>query len=331
MSSKTVLVIGGAGFIGSYIAKKLLKKGCKVIVYDAYIQYFSPLENRNYQAFAGERLRDMHGDIEFVRGDVRDKYFLKSVIEKYKPSHIILLAGLPIADIGDKNPEEAISSIIQGAVNVLDSIKGASFIERFVYTSSSMVYGDFEYAPADEEHPKRPKGMYGAARLSGEILTESYGRRYGIPYTIIRPSAVYGPGDVNKRVTQIFLENAFEGKPITLHNGGQSKLDFSFAEDVAEGFVLATFSPKALNQTFNITRGEGRSLKELADIIKRLSKKKVVIKSAPADVHRPERGALSIEKAKKLLGYKPKYSLEEGMKKYYEFVKRYYEPQKKGR
>jgi nucleoside-diphosphate-sugar epimerase len=192
MESKKVLVIGGAGFIGSYVVKKLLSLGHSVVVYDAYIQYFDPVENRNYQSFTQERHNGITG-VEFIRGDTRDTSFLQRVIAKHRPSHIMHLATLPMANIGDENPEEAISSIVEGTVNVLDAIRDVDYVERFVYISSSMVYGDFEYAPADEDHPKKPKGIYGGAKLAGEILTEAYGRRYSIPYTIIRPSAVYGP------------------------------------------------------------------------------------------------------------------------------------------
>ena len=150
-----------------------------------------------------------------------------------------------------------------------------------------------------------------------------FSKQYGIKYTIIRPSAVYGPTDVNRRVTQIFIENALKGKPLVLHNGGTSKLDFSYVEDVAEGFVLALKSSKAENETFNITMGEGRSLKELANIIKsNIPLAKIEYKEAPKEEKRPERGALDIAKARKLLGYTPKYSLEEGMKKYIDFVKK---------
>ena len=320
-----VLLTGGAGFIGSYIAKKLIDQDKTVFVYDSFIRYFNPISYPHYQQYIQYRFKGYEKRIIFIRGDTRDKYYLRSIISRYKPSFIIHLAALPIADIGDKNPEEAISSIIQGTVNILDIIKDLKFIKRFVYTSSSMVYGDFEYTPADEDHPKRPKGIYGGAKLAGEIITESYGRRYSIPYTIIRPSAVYGPGDTNRRVTQIFLENALSGKPIELYNGGESKLDFSFVEDVAEGFILATFNRKGENQIFNITRGEGRKIKELAEIIKKLVNRPLKIKITPPELYRPERGALSIKKAKKLLNYKPKYSLEEGMRVYYNFLKKFYE------
>jgi UDP-glucose 4-epimerase len=320
-----VFVTGGAGFIGSYIAKQLLEQGDEVVVYDAFIQYSNPLENINYQRYLQSRFKGFHNQITFLRGDTRDKHFLREKLLEYKPTHIIHLAALPISDLGDQNPEEAIQSIIQGAVNVLDSIKDMEGIKRFVYASSSMVYGDFEYAPADEEHPKRPKGIYGGAKLAGEILTESYGRRYGIPYAIVRPSAVYGPGDVNRRVSQIFLENALQGKILKLHNGGQSKLDFSWVEDTARGFILVALHPNGENQIFNITRGEGRSLKELADIVSSVCDRKVTIEMAPADIHRPERGALDIQKARDLLGYNPTHSLEEGMKKFYDFTKPFYE------
>ncbi len=323
-SKNKIFITGGAGFIGSYIANNLIERGDDVIIYDAFIQYSNPLVNANYQQYFQHRFQGIRDKITFIRGDTRDKRFLQDSIQTHKPTHVMHLAALPIADLGDKNPEEATGSIIQGTVNILDSIKDLDYIKRFVYTSSSMVYGDFERDPADEEHPKKPKGIYGGTKLAGEIITESYGRRYDIPYTIIRPSAVYGPGDVNRRVTQIFLENALAGKPIKLHNGGTSKLDFSFVEDTAEGFVLAAFNSKAENETFNITYGEGKQLKELAEIVKSTSDKPVKIEKAPADVYRPERGALDINKAKEVLGYKPKHSLEKGMQKYHDFLKKFY-------
>jgi nucleoside-diphosphate-sugar epimerase len=322
--SKTVLVTGGAGFIGSHIARQLIEQGHTVVVYDAFIQYLNPLENSFYQRYLQNRFNGFKEQVTFVRGDTRDKQFLKEAIDEYRPTHILHLAALPIADLGDKNPEEANSSVVQGAINVLDNIKDRDHVERFVYTSSSMIYGDFQYDPADELHPKQPKGVYGGAKLAGEIMTESYGRRYDIPYTIIRPSAVYGPGDVNRRVTQIFIENALRGKPIKLHNGGVSKLDFSFVEDVADGFVRAAFSPEAVGETFNITRGEGRQLKELADTVESLVDRPVEIEETSADVYRPERGSLDITKAKDKLGFEPKHSLEDGMRKYYEFLKPIY-------
>jgi nucleoside-diphosphate-sugar epimerase len=316
----TVLITGGAGFIGSYIARELLAKGEEVVLYDAFIQYVSPLENQ-YCTHLKERFKGIEDKITIIRGDIRNKNELRRTILKYKPECIIHLAALPLADLADTHSEEALESILHGTVNLLDILRDARFVKRFVYASSSMIYGDFLFHPADEEHPKNPKDIYGGTKLAGEILVQSYGRRYEIEYVIVRPSAVYGPTDVNRRVSQIFVENALRGEKLVLHNGGYSRLDFTYVKDLAQGFVLATYKPEAKNEVFNITRGEGRSLREYAQILQDLLPGVTIIEQ-PATVFRPERGALDITKARKLLGYEPQYSLEEGLREYVEYFKK---------
>jgi len=189
-------------------------------------------------------------------------------------------------------------------------------VERFVYISSSMIYGDFQEIPAPEDHPKRPKDIYGGTKYAGEIMTETYSRRYGIPYSIVRPSAVYGPYDINRRVSQIFVENALLGKPITLFGGGHQNLDFTFVEDTARGIIQVMFSEKGPGNAFNITYGRGYSLREFADILKTHIPELEIKVVEEEDVFRPKRGALSIEKARKLVGYDPQVSLEEGIQRY---------------
>ena len=166
----------------------------------------------------------------------------------HRPQRIIHLAALPIADLSHTHSDEAIRSILHGTVNVLETLRDADFVERFIYTSSSMVYGDFQFYSANEEHPKNPKDIYGGTKLAGEILTQSFSRRFGIEYTIIRPSAVYGPTDVNRRVSGIFIENARRGEELVLHGGGGAKLDFTYVKDTAHGFVLATLAEEARNE-----------------------------------------------------------------------------------
>ena len=203
----TVFITGGAGFIGSYVCHKLLAMGHEVVVYDAFIHYVSPLKSvlKDYTKL---RFKGIEHEIDFRRGDTRDKAHLRRVILDTRPDHILHLAALPIADLSNKHSEEALTSILEGAVNVLEVIRDVDFVNRFVYISSSMIYGDFDEIPAPEDHPKRPKDIYGGTKYAGEIMTETYSRRYGIPYSIVRPSAVYGPYDVNRRVSQIFVENA---------------------------------------------------------------------------------------------------------------------------
>ena len=318
----TVLITGGTGFIGSYVTKILLEKGYDVVLYDANLNFIEPEKSR-YHDYLRYRLKQLE-KAKIVNGDIRHKDTLLKTMKEHKPESVIHLAALPISIISNKRPEDAMTINLNGTVNVLESIRDSNFVKRFVFASSSMVYGNFQSESADENHPTTPIDVYGGTKLSGEILTKVFAKQYGSEYTIIRPSAVYGPSDANRWVTQIFVENALAGKPLVLHNGGLSKLDFSYVEDVAQGFVLALESEKARNETFNITRGEGRSLKELAEILKSLLPGLEITEEAvPKDEKRPERGGLDITKARKLLNYNPRYALEEGMEKYVEFIRNF--------
>ena len=313
-----ILLIGGAGFIGSYIAKELLKQGDEVIIHDAFLNYINPLQS-NYETFLKLRLRDIKDKVNIIRGDIRHKGRFLKILRENNPEIVVLLAALPIATASNIYSEDAMSINLNGTVNVLESIREIPSIKRFIYASSSMVYGDFKYSPADENHPTNPIDVYGGTKLAGEILTKAFGKKFNIPYTIIRPSAVYGPTDVNRRVTQIFIENALKNKPLILEDGGNSKLDFTYIEDVIDGFILALKSEKAVNETFNITRGNERSIKEFAQIIQKHIPVETIVK--PAKEIRPERGTLSIEKARKLLNYNPKYDIEQGVPEYIKFFK----------
>ncbi len=315
------MLIGGAGFIGSNIAKELIQLGDQVIIYDNFINYLSPFSN-NYEQTLKMRFEGLLKDVTLVRGDVRHKIHILKAMREHKPNKIIHLAAIPDTQISNNFPEDSISINLNGTVNVLEVMRDIGWIEKFIFTSSSCVYGDFQYHPADEKHPLNPIDVYGGGKLAGEILTKSYAQRYKMPFTIIRPSAVYGPGDSHRRVIRIFIENAFQGKTLMLDNGGSSMLDFSFVEDVAHGFVLALNSRKADNETFNITCGQGRSLKELAEIIKvHIPNLKTDVQALKENERMPERGGLDITKANKLLGYKPKVQLEEGVKRYIEWYK----------
>ena len=319
-SFPTALITGGSGFIGSNICAKLLEKNYQPVVFDAFIQYISPFES-TYQKHLAFRFKNTKERVIFERGDTRDKGDVRRVILKHRPEIIIHLAALPIADLSFTHTEETVQSIINGTVNILEVIRELDFIKRFVYASSSMVYGDFLKIPAPEDHPKAPKDIYGGTKLAGEILTETYGRRFGIEYTIIRPSAVYGPTDVNRRVIQVFIENALQGKKLVIRGDKSNLIDFTYVEDCANGFVLAALSENAVNQAFNITRGQGRNLIEVADNLKAYFPE-VEIEHQPMDKNRPLRGALSIQKAQDLLNYQPQISLEEGIIKYCEFYKK---------
>jgi UDP-glucose 4-epimerase len=315
-----VFVTGGAGFIGSYLTMDLVDRGHEVVIFDSFVNYIPPSKNTYYEYVSKRREWLNEREVEIVRGDTRNKSEVYRAIEEKQPDSVVHLAALPIADLCNEHSEEAVSTILDGTINVLEAIRDVSSVERFVYASSSMIYGDFHYRPADEAHPKNPKGVYGGTKHAGETVTRSFSNQYGIDHVIVRPSAVYGPTDANRRVTQIFLERALQGEVLELHGGGTQKLDFTFVEDTAQGFALAATHKNAINNTFNITRGEGRSIKELAEVLD-LYLDGVETRETEPRMARPERGALDISKAQEELGYEPQYALEDGMEQYVEFVK----------
>ena len=183
---------------------------------------------------------------------------------------------------------------------------------RLVFASSSMVYGDFLTPKVDEEHPKNPKDIYGAFKLAGEIVVRAYARNYDIDTVMVRPSAVYGPLDANNRVIQKFVKAALAGKSLTVDGDGSMKMDFTFVEDCADGIVACALHPAARGEVFNVTRGEARSLADLVTILQQHFPD-LKIERRPKPDYVPLRGTLDIGKARRLVGFEPKVTLEEGV------------------
>ncbi|MFB3902802.1 MAG: NAD-dependent epimerase/dehydratase family protein [Acidobacteriota bacterium] len=314
-----ILITGGAGLIGSHTTRTLLDRGHEVIVFDCFHQYVYPvqatfLENMRY------RFEVLLKGARVVRGLTGSKDDMRRQIQDVKPDYVIHLAALPLANIAVRNSDEAFQAIVQGTVNLLEILRDLGGLETFVYVSSSMVYGDFDQVPMPEDGRKEPKEIYGGMKLSGEILTSVFSKRYDIPHVIVRPSAVYGPTDNNRRVVQVFLENAIKGLPLKVGNPNTC-LDFSYVEDVADGIALATVSEKSTNQVFNITRGEGRTLNDLLCILEKVFPGLNVEIETGDEAFRPIRGALDVSKARQLLGYDPRVSLEEGVDRYLKFMR----------
>jgi UDP-glucose 4-epimerase len=321
MAIKKVFITGGCGFVGSYISRLLLSKGYQVLAFDAFLNYISPFIS-NYQHFLKERMKGLldQKNLRIERGDIRVQKRIQQLMTEWEPDAVIHLAALPSAKESTMYPTEALQTNVDGTLSVLEGVKACGTVKRFVFTSSSFVYGHFQRPIADEEHPTQPIDVYGGTKLTGEILTKSYANAHGFEFVIVRPSAVYGFGDANRRVTQILIENAITGKPLVLHGGGHSKIDFTYCTDVADGFVRCLEVPAAANQIFNVTRGNARSVREFAvEVQKHFPKAK--LEERPTDTTRPERGTLSIEKARKVLGYDPKVDIEQGIAEYVKLLK----------
>jgi nucleoside-diphosphate-sugar epimerase len=316
---KKILLVGGAGFIGSYITKQLVEKGMTPVIFDSFLQYLPSLVlDDNKLNSLKHRFHGISDKVTVIRGNAANYGEIRKVLEQHNPDCVIHLAGVPLANLSNIYIEEALDGI-KATGNIIQAIHDLNLNTRFVYTSSSTIYGDFKYDPADEEHPKNPRGVYAGVKLAGEFVTSSFCKQFKIPFVIVRPQAVYGPTDINRRVIQIFIEDAMAGKEIIVKDP-TSAIDFTYAEDTANGFVLAATKKEAENQIFNISFGKGRTLGELSEIIKKHFPD-VKIQIGDADPALPRRGGLDVSKAKKLLGYEPNYPLEKGVEAYIKYYK----------
>jgi UDP-glucose 4-epimerase len=204
----------------------------------------------------------------------------------------------------------------EGLLNLLESAKNHQ-VCKFVYISSSMVYGDFDN-DVTEDAVCCPQGQYGIMKLAGEWLVKDYARRTGMSYMIIRPSAVYGPLDVEDRVISKFILTAMRGGVIKV-NGANETLDFTYVDDAADGIVAATLS-KHINKTYNITKSHSKTLLEAAKLaVKIVGQGTIEVRDKDADF--PSRGALNINAARQDLGFDPKVDIDEGFQIYYEWLK----------
>tara|TARA_B100000123_G_C25691308_1_gene410934 strand:+ start:51 stop:1028 length:978 start_codon:yes stop_codon:yes gene_type:complete len=313
----TALVTGGLGFVGSYIAKDLIDNKIvdKVICLDSFVNYVN-VTDKNFLDYRKTRLEDFSNEIIVERGDAKFYGVISNLIEKYRPKYIFHLASLPLAKIDNLNVEEAFESSVTATSNIIQicsSIKGYK-PERFIYTSSSMVYGNFQENEVTEESKCNPIEIYGSAKLSGEIATKGLCNYFKIPWTIVRPSAVFGPTDMNNRISQLIIDKALQKETINIY-GKDEKLDFTYVKNLSLGFVSVATHKNGINQIFNITNGKAHTLVQFLEEVKRyIPDVNYVIKER--DESRPIRGTLSNEKIHNLINFKPPFTFEEGVREY---------------
>ena len=190
-----------------------------------------------------------------------------------------------------------------------------------------MVYGNFKKPEVTENDICEPLGIYAALKYSAEKIIKAYNQTFDLPYTILRPSALYGERCISRRVGQIFIENAIRGQKISINGDGEEKLDFTYIKDLLQGISLAIENKNSVNQTFNITYGSARKISDLIEILKNHFNE-INIEKKPRDKFMPERGTLDIDKAKNLLGYKPGYSIDNGYNEYIEWYKDFFHKSK---
>jgi nucleoside-diphosphate-sugar epimerase len=328
LTGRRIAIIGGAGFIGHHLALALKAKGAHVEVVDSLqvnnILAFASVKvdtpNRDlYMRMLNQRLDLLHqAEIPVHVQDARDYHVLTKILQMIQPQVIVHLAAVSHAGQSNKDPYSTFDHSLRTLENALDFARDG--VEQFVFLSSSMVYGNFLTEVVDEEHPLNPIGIYGALKLAGERIAIAYQQVFDLPYTIVRPSALYGPRCVSRRVGQIFIEAALGRKKIRIDGDGSERLDFTYIADLVDGICLTIERPEARNEIFNLTYGQARRVTDLVDIVKRHFPQ-VEVESIERDRLMPFRGTLSVAKATRLLGYQPKYPIDTGFEKYIEWYK----------
>ena len=308
------LVTGGAGFIGHNVVRILESQGHECVVIDTCTDYgFIPKEELIY--LVDNRLKRIKSRIRSI--DIREGQFVDTIFKTYEPEVVIHMASFPRQKVVEQNPVLASDVMSNGLINLLEKSKKYA-VKKFVYISSSMVYGNFE-ADVDETAQCNPIGQYGIMKFMGEKLVEDYSRRGCFDHVIIRPSAVYGEWDVEDRVVSKFMTKAMRGETLKV-NGPDEVLDFTYVEDTAIGIVLAATKESANGNIYNITRSEQRqwNLKDAAELAIKIADKGS-LEVAPRDLSFPKRGRLDISRAVRELGYTPQVNVEQGFQRYYDW------------
>jgi nucleoside-diphosphate-sugar epimerase len=310
-----ILVTGGMGLIGHNVVNKLQGKGHDVNIVDNCTNYgIIPEDELEY--LMSERNKKISPDTIVFMENIADAEAMDKVFKETLPEVVIHMASFPRQKVVNANPANGAKVMMEGLINLCEASKKYK-VDRFVYISSSMVYGDFEDQVLEDDEC-HPIGQYGIMKLCGEDLVKDYHRRGCFDYAIIRPSAVYGPLDVEDRVVAKFMLAAMRGGVLKVNGAGET-LDFTYVDDAADGIVAAATRIMAANKTYNITKSHSVSLLEAAEmIVKIVGKGEIEVKDKDADF--PSRGALNIDRARTILGYDPKVDVEEGFQKYYEWL-----------
>ncbi len=304
-----ILVTGGAGFIGSHVAEKLLEQENEVVILDNFNNYYSAdLKRKNL-----EKIKDR---ITLLEADILEMERVKEAVKNC--DSIIHEAAQAGVRISVKQPLKTSRINITGTLNVLQAAKEEG-IKKVVFASSSSVYGKIHHLPFDEDHPKEPISPYGVSKLAGEHYCRVFSELYGLEIPMLRYFTVYGPRIRPDLAINKFMHNAMKNQPLEIYGDGKKSRDFTYISDIVEGTILAL--NKGKTTPYNLGGGNKVTVLELAQKIKEItnsSSELVFSGDVQGDV---QHTSSNTEKAKKELGWQPKVHIDDGLRKYYEWVK----------
>jgi len=273
-------------------------------------------------ALVMERVRLLKAaKVDLMVQDARDYHAITRLLNHIDPQVIVQLAAVSHANRSNKDPYSTFDHSFRTLENTLDWARGGSSnVEQFIFFSSSMVYGHFKGGQVDEGSHCDPLGIYGALKFGSEKIVIGYNQVFDLPYTIIRPSALYGERCISRRVGQIFIENALFGEDIVMSDNGAEALDFTYINDLVDGITRCIENKNALNQVFNLTYGSACSVADMAEIVQQHFPG-ITVRSVQRDKLMPQRGTLCVDKARDLIGYNPSWPLDKGYPVYIDWYK----------
>ena len=345
ISNKTILVTGAAGFIGSFLCKRLLEtvSDSKIIGLDSITDYYdvSLKEERLSMLSKSSASTATGSSFEFIKGDISDKETVDSVFEKYKPSIVVNLAAQAGVRYSITNPDSYIKSNMIGFYNILEACRATmeseNPVNHLVYASSSSVYGSNKKVPySTDDKVDNPVSLYAATKKSNELFAHAYSKLYKIPSTGLRFFTVYGPMGRPDMAYFKFTNKLVKGEPIQIYNMGDMYRDFTFVDDIVTGIInVMQKTPVetedcAPYKVYNIGNNKPSSLMNFVEILENcLIKegiinepgKKELLPMQPGDVYQTYADVSELERD---FGFKPNTTLEEGLGKFAAWYKTYY-------
>jgi UDP-glucuronate decarboxylase len=316
IKNKKILLTGGAGFIGSTLAKKLVDSN-EILIYDNFSR-----DSIRYKNIKSKNLR-------IVKDDVLNGEALRNVCEDFRPEIVVHLAAIAGIDTVIIDPINTLDVNINGTLNLLKALKKYSGrMERFLDFSTSEVLGAYAYKSSEKSNTNfAPVGegrwTYSISKVTGEHLVHSFYKQHGYPCVTIRPFNIYGPGQVGEGAIQIFIKNVVKGKDIEIHGDGDQIRSWCYVDDMMDGIEMCLTNKKAIGEVFNIGNPKGTiTISSLAEKIIHLCKSKSKIVYVPKNYVDVELRIPSIEKAQDLLGFYPKIDLNEGILRTYKWYKK---------
>jgi NAD dependent epimerase/dehydratase len=303
-----VLVTGAGGFIGSHLVERLLVEGYAV---RAFVRYSSAADKRGNMRYLPVEANQA---VELYTGDLRDAEAVRKAMQGVEAVyHLGALIAIPYSY---QHPEETFAVNVQGTLNVLQAMRQQD-IPCGVIVSTSEVYGSAQYIPIDEKHPLQPQSPYSASKISAEAAALSFHRSFGTPVVVVRPFNTFGPRQSARAVIPTIISQALMGDAVRL-GAVDTYRDYTLAADTASGLLAAARSKDALGQVVNLGTGHMVQIGALAEQVIRLVGRQISLVAAETDRMRPAKSEVSRLQsdnrlAKQLLGWEPRYTLDEGL------------------